>query len=100
MSDITIDNLSNDPTQRAPLTAGRQDFASVTETVCRVTERPRTPPAWYAAFAVSVTLTGALFGFTTAWFGFPILDETFEDTRKMLAGKRARLKKAKEQSTE
>ncbi len=61
MSDITIDNLSNDPTQRAPLTAGRQDFASVTETVCRVTEQPRTPPAWYAAFAVSVTLTGVLF---------------------------------------
>ncbi len=46
------------------------------------------------------TLTGSLFGFTTAWFGFPILEETFEDTRKMLAGKRARIMKAKEQSTE
>jgi uncharacterized membrane protein len=46
------------------------------------------------------TLTGSLFGFTTAWFGFPILEETFEDTRKMLAAKRARIMKAKEKSTE
>lgn len=36
------------------------------------------------------TLTGALFGFTTAWFGFPVVRETMEETRKMLAGKRAR----------
>ncbi len=43
------------------------------------------------------TLTGALFGFTTAWFGFPLLEESFEDTRVSLAAKRVRLseKKAK-----
>jgi uncharacterized membrane protein len=46
------------------------------------------------------TLTGALFGFTTAWFGFPVLEETFEDTRKMLAAKRARILKQQDQSME
>lgn len=37
------------------------------------------------------TLTGSLFGFTTAWFGFPLLEESFIETRVQLAAKRARL---------
>jgi len=37
------------------------------------------------------TLTGALFGFSTAWFGFPLLEESMAETRQMLAAKRARL---------
>jgi len=37
------------------------------------------------------SLTGALFGFTTAWFGFPLIEESMHDTRKMLAAKRQRL---------
>lgn len=37
------------------------------------------------------TLTGALFGFSTAWFGFPLLEESMTETRQMLAAKRARL---------
>lgn len=37
------------------------------------------------------TITGALFGFTTAWFGFPVLEETMNDTRQMLSAKRARV---------
>jgi uncharacterized membrane protein len=37
------------------------------------------------------TLTGALFGFTTAWFGFPVVEETMEDTRQLLVEKRARV---------
>lgn len=37
------------------------------------------------------TLTGALFGLTTAWFGFPVIEETMEDTRLLLATKVARL---------
>jgi hypothetical protein len=36
------------------------------------------------------TLTGALFGFTTGWFGFPVFEETMGDTRRHLAAKRAR----------
>jgi molybdopterin-containing oxidoreductase family membrane subunit len=55
------DNLSNDPSRRAPLATGQQDFASVTEQVAQVAERPETPITWYAAFAVSVGLTGMLF---------------------------------------
>ncbi len=37
------------------------------------------------------TLTGALFGFSTAWFGFPLLEESMVETRQMLASKLARL---------
>ena len=37
------------------------------------------------------TLTGALFGFTTAWFGFPVMEETMNDTRQHLSVKKARL---------
>lgn len=36
------------------------------------------------------TLTGALFGFMTGWFGFPVFEETMRDTRQHLAAKRAR----------
>lgn len=38
------------------------------------------------------TLTGGLFGFTTAWFGFPLVEETMEETRVYLATKIARIK--------
>jgi molybdopterin-containing oxidoreductase family membrane subunit len=61
MSSIALpidDNTGNDPVQRAPLTLGGQDFASVTETVCRVVERPRPPLAWYVAFTISAAWTG------------------------------------------
>jgi uncharacterized membrane protein len=37
------------------------------------------------------SLTGAFFGFTTAWFGFPVIEETMADTRRILAAKRARI---------
>jgi uncharacterized membrane protein len=37
------------------------------------------------------SLTGAIFGFTTGWFGFPVIDETMTETRRYLADKRARL---------
>ena len=37
------------------------------------------------------TLTGSLFGFTTAWFGYPLLQETMDETRLDNAGKIARL---------
>ncbi len=33
------------------------------------------------------TLTGFLFGFTTAWYGFPYIEESMRDTRRMLAQK-------------
>lgn len=37
------------------------------------------------------TLTGALFGFSTAWFGYPQVEAAMQDTRKILAVKFARL---------
>jgi molybdopterin-containing oxidoreductase family membrane subunit len=58
----TIDNLSSDPTRRAPLVVGGQDFASVTETVCRVPERQKTHPLWYAAFSVCGGITVCFVG--------------------------------------
>jgi uncharacterized membrane protein len=36
------------------------------------------------------TLTGFLFGFTTAWFGFPLLEESAGETRVRLAAEKAR----------
>lgn len=38
------------------------------------------------------TLTGFLFGFSTAWFMFPLIEETMVDTRKLLSKKFALLK--------
>jgi uncharacterized membrane protein len=38
------------------------------------------------------TLTGFLFGFTTAWFMFPLIEETMSDTRRLLSKKFATLK--------
>ncbi|MEE8452188.1 MAG: NrfD/PsrC family molybdoenzyme membrane anchor subunit, partial [Thermoguttaceae bacterium] len=86
------DNTTNDPTRRAPLTIGRVDYASVTETVCKVAERPGASPAWYAAFLVSASLTGILFlaiGYlivtgvgvwgnnSPVFWGFPIVNFVF-----------------------
>jgi uncharacterized membrane protein len=33
------------------------------------------------------SLTGGLFGFSTAWFGYPLVEESMADTRKVLAVK-------------
>lgn len=38
------------------------------------------------------TLTGFLFGFSTAWFMFPLIEETMADTRRLLSKKFAILK--------
>lgn len=39
------------------------------------------------------SLTGGLFGFMTAWFGYPLVEEAMSDTRKILAKKRLRVLK-------
>jgi Ni/Fe-hydrogenase subunit HybB-like protein len=38
---------------RPPLIAGGKDFASITDVVCSVVERPRPTRGWYIAFAIS-----------------------------------------------
>lgn len=40
-------------------------------------------------------LTGALFGFTTAWFGYPLVEVTMAETRQIMANKLLRVKKAR-----
>jgi len=42
------------------------------------------------------SITGFLFGFMTAWFGYPYVEEAMAETRKMLAVKFARLDGSKE----
>jgi len=42
------------------------------------------------------SLTGFLFGFMTAWFGYPYVEEAMADSRKMLAVKFARLDLSKD----
>jgi molybdopterin-containing oxidoreductase family membrane subunit len=64
MSSIALpafDNTTDDPAVRAPLTAPGQDFASVTELVSGVVERPRPPLGWYVAFAITSAWTGVFF---------------------------------------
>jgi hypothetical protein len=38
-------------------------------------------------------MTGFLFGITTAWFMFPLIEESMADTRRLLAKKFAVLQK-------
>ncbi|MCC7129460.1 MAG: DUF2085 domain-containing protein [Anaerolineae bacterium] len=39
------------------------------------------------------SLTGFLFGFTTAWFGYPIVEESMRETRQIYAGKWVRTRR-------
>jgi uncharacterized membrane protein len=40
------------------------------------------------------TLTGFLFGFTTAWFGYPLIEEAMADTRRIMKTKIAQVEAA------
>ena len=42
------------------------------------------------------TLTGFLFGFTTAWFGFPLIEEAMADTRRLMRTKLAVIESSEE----
>jgi uncharacterized membrane protein len=39
-------------------------------------------------------LTGFMFGFFTAWFGYPMVEESMRDTRKLMEDKRQRFNRA------
>jgi molybdopterin-containing oxidoreductase family membrane subunit len=56
-----LDNTGDDPTVRARLVVGDNDFHSVTEKVCGVVEMPKTPKLWWVAFAIASSLTLVLF---------------------------------------
>ena len=50
---------------RASLVQGKNDFSTVTETVCSIIERPKPPRAWYVAFAISCTFLVVLLSMLT-----------------------------------
>lgn len=54
------------------------------------------PPLNLYAFRESTpllrTLTGALFGITTAWFGYPMTEQAMAETRRIMASKSIRLR--------
>jgi Ni/Fe-hydrogenase subunit HybB-like protein len=60
MTTLAVDNTIEDPTHRAPLVVGDNDFSTVTEKVCRIAERPKPPRAWYIAFTVAASGTAML----------------------------------------
>ena len=61
----TPDNTSDDPTRRAPLVLGDNDFASITDKICALAERKHPSTAWYVAFGVSCALTVLLVAMIT-----------------------------------
>lgn len=52
------------------------------------------PLAYRESTPLLRSLTGFLFGFTTAWFGYPLVEETMRDSRKYLAEKLSRAAQA------
>ncbi len=55
------DNTQDDPTRPTPLVLGGQTLSTVTQKVASLAEKPKTPRAWYIAFAISSSLTALLF---------------------------------------
>jgi len=47
--------------RRSPLITGGNDFATVTDKICSLVEKPHPPRAWFIAFGVSLAMTGVLF---------------------------------------
>jgi molybdopterin-containing oxidoreductase family membrane subunit len=58
----SLDNTGDDPRHRAPLVLGDNDFASVTDKVCRAIEGDvaKTPLAWWVLFGIAASVTGVL----------------------------------------
>ncbi len=62
LTTTVVDNTFEDPGRRAPLVTGGHDFASLTDTVCRIPERTRPSAAWFVCFGISSSLMLMLFG--------------------------------------
>ena len=56
-----LDNTGFDPSVRAKLVVGDNDFHSITEKVCGIPEQKKTPTAWWVLLAISSSLTLVLF---------------------------------------
>ncbi len=87
----SLDNTTDDPSRRAPLVMGDNDFTSITDKVCAIAAG-KPPISWWIAFGAAVSLLsflGALIGYlvTTGvgvWgnnqpvsWGFPIINFVF-----------------------
>jgi Ni/Fe-hydrogenase subunit HybB-like protein len=66
VASLEIDNTRDDPTKRAPLILGNQDFHSVTEMVAGIPEQERINRNWWVAFTLAVSLAG-MFGLNIAY---------------------------------
>ncbi|MDP6986813.1 MAG: polysulfide reductase NrfD [Phycisphaerales bacterium] len=90
--DHPIDEMSDDPRERAPLVLNHHDFGSVTAEILRANEAKRPPMAWYIAFVISflmMSMLGVLIGYlvltgvgvwgnnSPAMWGFPIVNFVF-----------------------
>jgi uncharacterized membrane protein len=62
------------------------------------------PPFAFLSYRESTPLlriiTGTLFGVTTAWFGYPMVEQTMADTREMMKNKRERLENSTHLATQ
>ncbi len=62
------------------------------------------PPMSFLPFRESTpflrSLTGFLFGFTTAWFGYPLVEETMSESRQILSRKKERIQRHQPASAE
>ncbi len=56
----SLDNTTDEPSRRPPLVLGGKSFGDITDIVCGVIEKPKTPPLWYGMFAASLGLLGVL----------------------------------------
>jgi molybdopterin-containing oxidoreductase family membrane subunit len=58
----SLDNTREEPGHRPQLVLGDNDYATVTEKVCRVVEGPflETPRTWWILFGISVSIVGML----------------------------------------
>lgn len=68
-----------------------------------VTQLISQPPFSLMAYRESTpllrALTGGLFGFTTAWFGFPMIEDTMVETKRFMQEKLERLRHLKNAAT-
>jgi len=62
------------------------------------------PPLEFIAFRESTPflrlLTGFLFGYTTAWFGYPLVEQTMVETRQLMSRKLARFKQSQAENSQ
>ncbi len=57
---LSLTDTAEDPRVRPPLVLGDNDFASVTDKICRVVETAKTPRLWWMLFGIANVFLGIL----------------------------------------